>query len=197
MHTYGIIDVVELRRVKKRQTLACNNFYIKKGKYIMNKIIVLTSNDTIETADYTNYCSIQAVVGGNIEFFHSTKIPVMSMFAHGESVLPVTMYCNEEFLIDESEDFNKLNAVASLISGQEIRGKVAILVDTGDGENRGFEYLEEETNGEITEAFCECWTAMETLRRFISDKETAIRELHQKYDNIKSDPMINIVSSER
>lgn len=160
------------------------------------KMIVIKPDDTIELADYNGYESLSEAVGGGgmIEYFHSTDLPVLPSLAHGKETLPVDFICNEEFLIDDSEEFNKINAVASLLSGKEIRGNVIMLVNNGNGENRGFEYLEEETveGAEPEEALCECWTAEDTVLKYINTTRAELQKLHQQYDNNKSDPVAEI-----
>ena len=47
------------------------------------------------------------------------------------NLLTVDFYCNEEFAVIDDEKFEKLNALASLISGQEIRENVAVVVYAG------------------------------------------------------------------
>lgn len=152
------------------------------------KIIVITPNDTIELQDYTDYKSLQQAVNGMIERFHSDRLPI------GAGGLKIDLFCNEEFLLIESEEFNKVNAVASLMSGQEIRGNVAVTVYAGDGESRGFEYKEAMIDGEMQEDICECWVAEDLVMRYIAANRSALKELHDRLDNNKSEPYFEITS---
>ena len=156
------------------------------------KILILTPDDTVESKDYKDYSSINEGVGGTYEMFHSDKIPMVI----GDD-LEVAMFCNDEFLIRDDEKFNKINATASLLSGQEIRGDVVVTVNhyTDDGyDSRGFEYKEEDTgDGEIEEAICEHWLAEDTFLLYISHNADALKELHEKYDNNKSEPEITFI----
>lgn len=164
------------------------------------KIIVLTPDDTIELVDYNDYKSLQGAVNGMIELFHRDKLPidpteVDPMAANIKSSLPVDLFCNEEFLVNDSEEFDKINAVASLLSGQEIRGNVAMVVDAGGGENRGFEYKEYEDENEIVHiGYCECSAACDTLRWFIEKNANELERLHKQLDNHKSEPYFEITS---
>ena len=154
------------------------------------KIIIIKPDDTITSSDYTGYQSLSDAVNGMIEHFHSTELPVEPSLAHGQETLPVDLYCNEEFMLIDSEEFNKVNAFASLLTGQEIRGNVAMVVDAGGGENRGFEYLEETVDGKVEEALCECWTAEDTVLKYINQNRDKLQDLHKKLDNNKSEPRI-------
>ena len=160
------------------------------------KMIVIKPDDTISLADYNGYESLSEGVGGGgmIEYFHTTDLPVMPAMAHGKETLSVDLVCNEEFLIDGSEEFDRINAVASLLSGQEIRGNVLMIVNNGDGSNRGFEYLEEPAveGAEPEEALCECWTAEDTVMKYINNTKDELAKLHKQYDNNKSDPSWHI-----
>lgn len=153
------------------------------------KMIILTPDDTVKTADYENYDSLHNAVDGLYEVFHEDKLPLDMI---GKKPLDISFYCNEEFLIRSDEKFEKINAIASALAGQEIRGDVAVLVrtETPDGYDiRGFEYLEEEVgDGEIEEAICECWCAEDTFMLFASRNKEALCDLHKRLDNNKSEP---------
>ena len=167
---------------------------------MQEKIIVIKPDDTIDLQDYTDYKSLQQAVNGMIEHFHSDKLPidptqVDPMAANIKSSLPVDLFCNEEFLVNDSEEFDKINAVASLLSGQEIRGNVAMVVNAGGGENRGFEYKDYEDENEIVHiGYCECSAACDTLREFVVRNENELEQLHKQLDNNKSEPYFEITS---
>lgn len=159
------------------------------------KIIVIKPDDTIELADYDGYKSLKKTVNGLIERFDSFALPIDPTLIGKKAVtkLSVSLYCNEEFLISDSKEFDKINAVASLISNQEIRGNVAMVVlCTDDGENRGFEYESfKDENGTALDAPCECLAAYGSVMEFIHLNECRLENLHEQLDN-KSVPYIKV-----
>ena len=152
------------------------------------KILIVTNDEKIEMMDYTDYQSIQKAVNGSFQLLAVTKIGVNPIYSHGKYYLDVCLFCNENFLIDDDEEFDKINAFGSALTGQEIRGNVAILIDTLDCDNRGFEYLEEEKNGKPEEALCECWAAKQSIEQHMRYNEKRYAELHKKYDKNKGNP---------
>lgn len=156
-----------------------------------DKIIIIHSDDHISNADYNGYESLQKAVGGLAEFFHDTKIAVEPSLCDGNETLPLVMFCNEEFLIDDDPKFDKVNAVASLMCGREIRGDVAVVVDSGNGDSRGFKYKEYIEEGhEPEEDLCECWAVEDTLMKYVNAYREELQQLHKTYDNNKSEPKI-------
>ena len=152
----------------------------------MQKIIIITPEDEIKSADYEDHESIQKVVDGCFEVCGKAIMPLTT----GE--LQVTLFCNDEALLRSDKQFEKLNAVASLICSSEnnfieLHGNVAIAVDvdTPTGiDSRGFKYMEEEVGGgEIEEAICEHWCAEYMLLLYINHNEKTIKKLHEDYDN--------------
>lgn len=171
------------------------NNIIEKGIPLDNhdKMIILTPDDGIKLSDYENYTSLQKAVNGNFEHCFSFDLPVDPVLCNGAVSIPCDLYCNEEFLIDSSEEFNKINAVASLIMSDErrfseIRGNVALLPSTDDGGNRGFKYQEIIIEGNIEENLCECWSAEDTIMLFINKNAEMLDKIHKEFDNNKSDP---------
>lgn len=174
------------------------------------KLIVITPDDTIETKDYVSYESISDAVNGSFEHLHSMRpedadlqysinVPIEPILSvDGKSEVPVDLFCNDEFLVDSSEEFDKINAVASQLLGQEIRGNVVALVYEGGGENRGFEYKEytEVEGAEPEEDLCECWGVEDTLLKYINSTKENLQELHKQYDNNKSEPRIEFMYGE-
>lgn len=137
---------------------------------------------------------MQKAVGGLIEHFHDTKVVVEPTLCDGKEVLPLVMFCNEEFLIDDDPKFDKVNAVATLICGQEIRGDVAVVVDSGNGDSRGFQYKEYVEEGcEPEEDLCECWAVEDSLMKFVNSYREELRDIHKKYDNNKSEPRMEFI----
>ena len=137
------------------------------------KILIVTNDEKIEMMDYTDYQSIQKAVNGSFQLLAVTKIGVNPIYSHGKYYLDVCLFCNENFLIDDDEEFDKINA---------------ILIDTLDCDNRGFEYLEEEKNGKPEEALCECWAAKQSIEQHMRYNEKRYAELHKKYDKNKGNP---------
>lgn len=154
------------------------------------RILIITPDDEIKKIPYTDYKDLQKAVDGYFERCASFGLPVISVLAEGKKKLPVDVFCNEEFMLQRHK-FSKVNAVATLIAKQEIRGNVAIVVREMETDSRGFYYKEEEMdNGEIEEALCECWTAEDTLLRFIKANEATIQALHKKIDIIEGNKRI-------
>ena len=158
----------------------------------MDKMIIVKPDETVVSVDYEGYDSIHKAVDGLYEIFqNNVDLPVGFL-----GKVKTTFYCNEEFLCRDDEKFDKINAFATLVTGLEIRGDIVILPqkENPDGiDCRGFEYLEEENDGEIEEAFCEHWFAEDTIMRYISKHKDKLNELHERYDNNKSKPMITFL----
>lgn len=155
----------------------------------MEKMIVLHPDETVSLADYNGYETIRDAVDGNIEHFFVTDMSIGPLSHLG--VISVDFYCNEEFLIRNDKKFDKINAVASLISRQEIRGDVAVLVNAGNGENRGFDYKEYSEDGcEPEQDICECWFVEDAFCRLVNTHREDLKELHEQFDNNKSQPHI-------
>ena len=157
------------------------------------KILIVTNDEKIEMMDYTDYQSIQKAVNGSFQLLTVTKIGVNPIYSHGNNYLDVCLFCNENFLIDDDEEFDKINAFGTVLTGQEIRGNVAILIDTLDCDNRGFEYLKEEKNGKTEEALCECWAAKQSIEQHMRNNEERYAELHKAYDKNKGNPKVIIM----
>lgn len=154
---------------------------------MQEKIIVITPEDTFQLKDYNGYRSLEETVNGTISVCDRIEIPVIPTLANGKDKLKVFMYCNDNFHIENKKEFEKINAIASAMTGQELRGNIALVVDEGKGNARGFHYMEEDIGGgEIEEALCECWTVEDTLMKFRNQNSKAIMNLHREYDNNKS-----------
>ena len=141
-------------------------------------MILLKPNDSMGKKEYNGYASLREAVDRNISYFHQAVVETTS----GRR-LNFDMICNDEFLISEDEQFQKVNAFASMMSGQEIRGTVAILVDCGDGENRGFY---------DSSVYSECEDAMKVFQHFFESHREEIQKLHKKFDGNKSEPRFEI-----
>ena len=157
------------------------------------KMVVLTPEDTIQLADYEDYKSIQNAVHGSIEHCFSFELPVDPVLCGGRKTIPCDLYCNDEFLISNNKEFDKINAVASLImSGgnniAEIRGNVVLVPYAGEGRNRGFDYKEVKIDDEVEEDLCECWAVEDVLMRYIGRNTEALKQFHAEFDNKKSIP---------
>ena len=166
----------------------------------MQKLIIITPEDTLKLVDYNGYDTIHEAVDGIYEHFFSDDIPVVNgIGTNGGNSVKCSFFCNEEFLIRDDEQFDKINALATLLSGQEIRGNVALTVDyyneDGELDSRGFEYLEEDVgDGEIEEAICECWGVEDTLLSTINHNRDKLAQCHRDMDNKKSEPKFEFTS---
>ena len=77
----------------------------------------------------------------------------------GKQEIAINIYCNGEYIMSESDKYDRINAVASLIAEREIRGEVILLVSEDAGEQRGF--LSENDEDSI----CELWAVRNVLGR--------------------------------
>lgn len=151
------------------------------------KIIIITPDDKLQSADYNGYECLRDAVNGTIEYF-ATNVELPFLKAEADFV------CNDSFLVDKSEEFDKINAVASLLfsqdgeNGLEIRGNVAVVLSNGDGSNRGFNFKE----GDI----CEHWIMEDFLEKFINNHKDEITKCHEKHDNNKSAPTLKFEAFE-
>lgn len=142
------------------------------------QIGVLHPDETISFVDVDEkdlYMYISDAVDGGTELCFGLSIPVANKKEGKEALLPIVAFCNDEFLISNDEQYDKINAMASLISGKEIRGNVAILYDKQNGDSRGFVGCEKE----IIKKF------VEHTREMFKDE---IKMLHKEFDNNKSEP---------
>lgn len=146
-------------------------------------IIVITPDDRITTVNYNGYNSLRETVDGYIERFHGMELDFSPPHLEGKNILEVNFYCNEEFLISDDEQFDKVNAVASLISGQETRGSVAIIVY--DGEERGFQQGRE-TN-----------VMEKMLESYVEGNKEKIANLHKEFDGNKGEPTFEVMSCDK
>lgn len=159
----------------------------------MQKAIIFTPDDNIESVDYKDWHTINEAVGGtfqtcgNISFGHPEK--------SFEEALQLTMFCNDEFLVRDDKEFEKVNAIATLLSDEEIRGNIILVADveTPDGiASRGFEYAE--ANGE--QLLCEHMLVFDAFEQFIANHKEEIQNIHKALDMNKSEPMAMIISAE-
>lgn len=137
----------------------------------MNKLVILTTDDTMKTVDYKGYDTINEAVGGFIE--HIGNLP-------NTSDTFISFYCNEEFMLKNDEQFDKFNALAYLICDNIIYGNVAVIVDPdyeqcddGSVTERGL--TEEEIN--LLKTY---------VQSVINDSKVKPDELHKQYDGNKT-----------
>ena len=107
----------------------------------MENIIILTGTDKIKTAEFTGLKSIQTAVDGYIETCVS-NYPVTLPTTKEE--IRVVVFCNEEALLRNDDKMLKFNALNCLAFNTTVYGDVAVLIDNGDGTERGF--TDDETN---------------------------------------------------
>lgn len=144
----------------------------------MEKIIVITSDDTIETRDYSGYESLSEGVKGRIEY-----LTVLKDMPLGLQKRNIDVICNEEYLYLEDESCLKVNPIATYLNnGRLVFGNVVLAISLPDGENKGFDYIEAEDGDED---ICECWFMEDTLLRLKQhlDHEGYIKDCHEKFDN--------------
>lgn len=149
------------------------------------RMIIITPDDKITTALYSGFASIMEAVYGYPEFCGHETIPVDPQYEEGEEEVKVSTYCSRDLIISEDKQFDKINAVASLLMEKEIRGNLVVLADEGKGKNRGFLYLDRTFEGIVNELPCECWSAKKSLRSFVSEFYPHIKECHERFDGKK------------
>lgn len=145
---------------------------------IQQQMVILHPDETISFVYFdeeNSYEYISDAVDGGIELCFGLSIPVANKKEGKEALLPIVAFCNDEFLISNDKQFDKINALASLISNKEIRGNVAVLYDKQNGDSRGFVGCEKE----IIKKF------VEHTREMFKDE---IKMLHKEFDNNKSEP---------
>ncbi len=138
------------------------------------RMIILTPDDEVKSDVFEKGEDLFEAVNGFTARLCSVNLPCGI-----NEIVNCDVYCNDCFLIDESKEFDKLNAVASALFKQEVRGNVVILPREGLDNNRGFEYIE---NEEGEEDFCECWFAEDRLMLFVNQNREALKELHNEFD---------------
>ena len=148
-------------------------------------MLVITSNDEVMTVPYTGEASLRETIYGYPEIVGSESVYVDPKFANGSEEIPVMTYCSRDMIVSHDERFDRINAAASLLMEREVRGNLAILVDRGEGLVRGFQYEEQSIDGISSEMPCECWSAKQSLKEFISDFYVHIRECHDRFDGKK------------
>lgn len=158
------------------------------------RILIITPEDKVISKTYHGNMSIQEAVGGYEENCGTQPIPVIAAVVEGKENLDINIYSNGSFAISNDEQFEKINAVASLIAETEIRGNAVVLLNEGIGKERGFKYEEEEMNGTLAESPCECWTAETTIKGFIHRFRDIIHECHEQFDNNKEESLTPFIS---
>ena len=148
------------------------------------KAIILTSDDKIQCATYTDGGTLYELIDGFPEDCGSQIIPVFPEMTEGRKELEVNIYCNSEYVLSDSDKYDKINAVASLIAEREIRGEAVLLVNESAGEKRGF--LSEENDNPEEEHISELWAVRNVLEGFINLNRKMIYECHKQFDGEKS-----------
>lgn len=140
-------------------------------------IIIITNEEQIKSAEYTNYKDIQKAVDGTFEIY--AKLGFHK--ANGETVT-LLFFCNEEALLIDSEEMNKINAGAYLLNNETvIYGNIAVLIDAGMGEDRGF-------TPEETEEF------VSTVKKILNNKTANCHLIHAEFDGNKPEPRVDFFS---
>ena len=158
------------------------------------RILIITPEDKVISKTYYGNMSIQEAVGGYEENCGTQSIPVIAAVVEGKENLDINIYSNGSLAIMNDKQFDKINAVASLIAETEIRGNAVVLLNEGIGKERGFKYEQEETDGTLSESPCECWTAETTIKGFINRFRHIIHECHEQFDNNKEESFTSFMS---
>ena len=139
-------------------------------------IIIIRNNEQVVTADYADYKDIQKAVGGLAEHFLTMKFD-----NEKGKTLQVIGFCNEEYLLIDSEETNIVNAGAFLLNEQIVYGNIAFLIDKGNGEERGFTKAEEKK-------------FVNTVTALIKSNSGVVSMVHMRYDGNKPDPRVTFIS---
>ena len=139
-------------------------------------IIIIRNNEQVVTADYADYKDIQKAVGGLAEHFLT-----MEFDNEKGKTLQVIGFCNEEYLLIDSEETNIVNAGAFLLNGQIVYGNIAFLIDKGNGEERGFTTAEENR-------------FVNTVTDLLTSNSGVVSMVHMRYDGNKPDPRVTFIS---
>lgn len=127
-------DVEETNGTSIGEVISALDYLVKKETFKTGKMVVITSDGKISTADYTGLESMQQAVGGYIERFYSGKIGTA-----------IDGFCNEEFLFINTEECKRVNVISSALSNNVICG-TAIFVgyESRNGDTRGLNEQETE-----------------------------------------------------
>lgn len=156
----------------------------------MQKMIILTPDDEILAKEYSNDFSISDAVEGEYSELDIFEIPVLPFLCNGQSKMKVELFCNDGFIIKKR--FDKINALASLISGQIVYGNVAVLKYKNEEEYPvGFECKEEASNKKIAETISECWCVEDIFFEYMDKHFDEIEKLHSMFDKFK--PSIKLI----
>lgn len=149
----------------------------------MEKQVVITADDEVKIMDYTGYESMSKGVDGGIEHFYTMEVPKM-IVPEGK----IDMWCDESFLNNSKK--TRINAICSALSQEVIYGDVVLTVYCGNGESRGFEYVEEvNEDGSVEEGICETWLCEDLFLRLKNDmnKQGLLEYNHKTFDRESMD----------
>lgn len=95
------------------------DFIIKSKTFKTGKMVLITSDEEIKVVEYSGLKSMQKAVNGYIEM-----VGTVDMFG-----IDIDSFCNEEFLIQESDECKKVNAITSLIAKHRIMGNTIFIAN--------------------------------------------------------------------
>lgn len=132
-------------------------------------IIIITNDEQVKSMEYEDFHTIQKAVSGNFDIYDHDRI---FRKANGEIIL-LLFHCNDEALLIDSEEMNKINAAAYLLNNEAvIYGNIAVLIDIGEGESIGF--TPEETE-EIVSA----------VKKILNGNTVNCKLIHAQFDGNK------------
>lgn len=162
----------------------------------MKKAIVITPNEEIKTIDYEDGIDfIQKQVGGGFKIFYKDFIDTFN------GKIDFLMFCDDEYLLKDTCDNNKVNAIATGLYGFPVYGNVLVLKDyttpEGEKDSTGFEYLLEDVGGgQLEEAICENWFIEDYFMRIRNKGKEDILNIHEHFDNRKPTPELRVTCFE-
>lgn len=140
-------------------------------------IIILTPDDEIQTQLFDGLNSLQRAVDGAIALVGTKQIAVAPNVFEDDNIL-IVLYENRDFAKKNyGKGDVKVNALSSSLVGKPVYGKVAIVRDAIDGDEKGF--LDAPSNNSISQSEYIC----SIFRGLVNKTRDDLQRLHQIWDN--------------
>lgn len=138
-----------------------------------DKIVIIRSDDNIEYWDYHGFATIKKAISCPIGNYQKSSLMYMKEF---------------NVLVHAAPSPESVNVIATLLSGDFIRGNAALLVHNGICVFRGFDTNIIHNN--FKKQFCEFDIVKSKLEHFVSTHREDIEALHRicdtSYDYVKN-----------
>lgn len=146
-----------------------------------DKIVIIRSDDNIEYWDYHGFATIKKAISCPIGNYQKSSLMYMSVFADIMHYLNIV-------LVHAAPSPELVNVIATLLSGDFVRGNAALLVHNGICVFRGFDTNIIHNN--FKKQFCEFDIVKSKLEHFVSTHREDIEALHRicdtSYDYVKN-----------